>query len=128
MREFNAAALATIGGYLITGTLLFLARRAIFGKETHWSNSLKMMDLWVGSVERLTAMVIFAHAPKYIAAFIGGWVALKFAANWQRKPTKTDESLIALTGSVISMAIALLAGNILNPNAAATFGRIANGP
>jgi len=127
MRELGAVVLATVGGFIIAGVLLYLVRKSQFGKSVRFRESFKVLDLWVGSVERLTAMVIFAHAPAYIAGFIGGWVTLKFAANWQRKPTKTSQSLIALTGSAISMAIALLAGSILNPPAVANFLRIANG-
>ena len=50
--------------------------------------------------------------PDYLAGFIGGWVALKFAANWKRQGLDADDnvtrgSLLALVGSVISFAVAI---------------------
>ena len=59
-------------------------------------------------------------APAYVAAFIGAWIALKIAANWQRVPNKQETrqgTLIALLGNVYSFAFAIACGAWANPNA-----------
>jgi hypothetical protein len=58
-------------------------------------------------------------APKYVPVFIGGWIVLKFAANWERRtePKANQASLVALVGSVLSFSAAILAGLIVNPDA-----------
>ena len=55
--------------------------------------------------ERAVATTLVAFAPSYLATFIGGWVALKFAANWKRQsdndPASAQGSLLFLIGNVV---------------------------
>src|SRR5437762_11747770 len=62
-----------------------------------------------GELLRLhVSLVIFA--PKYVGPFIGAWVVLKIAANWQReKNTEATRlgTLLALVGNVFSFTVAI---------------------
>jgi hypothetical protein len=81
------------------------------------------LDLWVGGTERAVATTLIFYAPKYLAAFIGGWVVLKFALGWQRERTGrmhvpevvVTHSFLALGGNVISFAIAVVVGVLFHP-------------
>jgi hypothetical protein len=79
------------------------------------------LDLWVGGLERAVATTLVFYAPKYLAAFIGGWIVLKFALGWQRDtgarvPEETvTRSFLALGGNVISFAIAVVVGVLFHP-------------
>ena len=83
------------------------------------------LDLWIGSLERATATTLVFYAPKYLAAFIGGWVVLKFALGWQRQgagrariPEEVvTRSFLSLGGNVISFAIAIVVGVLAHPDA-----------
>jgi hypothetical protein len=73
-----------------------------------------------GAVERAVALTLVLWAPPYLPSFIGGWVLLKFAIGWQRE--KHDDevakgSFLALIGNVLSFAIAIGVGVLLNPEA-----------
>ena len=82
-------------------------------------------ELWLGSVERLVAAAMFVWHVSYLGAFIGAWVALKLAANWQRLKSTSDEvrkgTLMALIGNVFSFAFAIAVGCWLNPTAITFF-------
>jgi hypothetical protein len=80
----------------------------------------RALDFWIGSTERTVATTLVIMAPAYVAAFIGAWIALKIAANWQRVPNKQETrqgTLIALLGNVYSFAFAIACGAWANPNA-----------
>jgi hypothetical protein len=81
------------------------------------------LDLWVGGTERAVATTLVFYGPKYLAAFIGGWVLLKFALGWQRQGTGrsrlpeevVSRSFLSLGGNAISFAIAVVVGVLLHP-------------
>jgi hypothetical protein len=89
-------------------------------KEWRSASFAEWLDLLVGATERFVALTLVICAPPYLPAFIGGWVALKFALGWQRE-ARGDEvqrgSLLAMIGNVLSFAIAVGVGLALNPKA-----------
>ncbi len=76
------------------------------------------LDQALGFTERFVAVSLILIAPRHVAFFIAGWVALKFAANWKRKEGSSPwekkrnarYSLIALIGSAASFAVAVAVG------------------
>jgi hypothetical protein len=73
-----------------------------------------------GAVERAVALTLVLLAPAYLPSFIGGWVLLKFAIGWQRQRNGDEVargSFLALIGNVLSFAIAIWVGVLLNPKA-----------
>ena len=105
-----------IGFILVGGCLKFMRWTAGIPRPTF-----KPVDFWVGTTERLVAMALLCHAPQYLAAFIGGWIALKFAANWKRLDNKTDPtvaqgSLLSFVGNVVSFSFAIVVGAYLCPD------------
>jgi len=46
------------------------------------------LSLAIGSSERVIALALWLHATSLLAPFIGAWITLKFAANWQRRDSK----------------------------------------
>jgi hypothetical protein len=95
-------------------------RRTVKSTLGFW-DSFTWSDFWIGGAERAVATTLVVFAPSYLAGFIGGWVALKFAANWKRQPDRGTETalggLLFLVGNVISFSIAVTAGLPLNPAA-----------
>jgi hypothetical protein len=74
----------------------------------------------IGVTERYVALTLVLLAPSYLASFIGGWVLLKFALGWQRESKNGEvltDSMLAMIGNVLSLAIAIAAGIVLNPTA-----------
>jgi hypothetical protein len=59
------------------------------------------------------------------SAFIGGWVALKFAVGWQRYAGEAEAggAMVALIGNVISFAVAIAIGLTVNPSALETWAK-----
>jgi len=112
-------------GWLIAGSAVYLMRLTITpladGRKTP-RDSFRLLDLWVGGVERAVATTLILLAPRYLPGFIGGWVVLKFAANWQRRPYEAavaEGSLVSLVGSVLSFTVAIAAGLLVRPDALA---------
>jgi hypothetical protein len=114
-------AFLAIGGWLIVGACLWFMRKTVLEKQLKARDSFRAIDFWVGTAERFVATSLVVACSPYLPAFIGGWVTLKFAANWKRVDNKKAEvsegTLMALIGSVISFAIAIYVGIIINPNA-----------
>ncbi len=85
----------------------------------------KTSELWgdwsvffIGATERAVALALVLTAPPYLPAFVGGWILLKFALDWQRAEKGDDvmtDSMLAMVGNVLSFAVAIGAGIILNP-------------
>jgi hypothetical protein len=80
-------AASVIGGFLVVGACLWVVWQAV----GEW-NALRgkyepfaPLDFFVGGTERCVATTLVLLAPNYLAPFIGGWIALKFAANWKRQ-------------------------------------------
>ena len=74
---------------------------------------------FLGGTECGVALTLVLLAPSYLAAFISGWVALKFALGWQREENKSEVltgSMLSLIGNVISFAIAIAVGVLLYPD------------
>jgi hypothetical protein len=112
-----------VGNYVVAYSMLLM--RWLVGLDTHpiveWSGFL------IGLTERAVALTLVVWAPRYLAAFIAGWVLLKFAIGWQRTPLNPKValgSLLALIGNVISFAIAIAGGLYLNDEALKYFGAL----
>ena len=81
------------------------------------------LDWSLGVLERAIATALTICAPAMLGPFIGGWVALKFAANWHTRKEGGNEDflakhrLVAMVGSAVSFAIAILAGLFIYPHA-----------
>ena len=114
-------------GYVIVGLCLYGMRKTALRGPFKIREFFKWLDLWVGCAERFVATTLLAFAPAYLAAFIGGWVGLKFAAGWHRekssKGTITQTRLLALVGSILSFVIAIAAGLIIKPDALTYFAK-----
>jgi len=95
-------------------------RRATLKRRLEFSDLWELSVFFIGVTERAVALTLVLWAPPYLPTFIGGWVALKFALGWQRE-RKTSEaltaSMLALIGNVLSFAIAIGVGVVLNPEA-----------
>jgi hypothetical protein len=102
-------------GWLVAGIGVYLMRRSIGYPREFF----RPLDIYVGGCERIVVTTLVMFAPKYVPVFIGGWIVLKFAANWERRtePKANQASLVALVGSVLSFSAAILAGLIVNPDA-----------
>ena len=121
-----AYAFSIIGGGFIAGPVVKHLRRQIERGRDPEPRVLSL-DWLLGGIERtiVTTMVIFT--PPLVPVFIGGWVALKFAANWQaRMPDPNDKEdqqivgrkrLTFLVGSAISISVAILAGLLVSRHA-----------
>jgi hypothetical protein len=68
-----------VGGYFIVAWIMRFLRWRL--RHPDKGNEL---DFWLGSTERAVATTLVILAPKYVGPFIGAWIALKMAANWQR--------------------------------------------
>jgi hypothetical protein len=113
----GAYVLSVLGGYVLVGTCMYLMRRTV-GLERPF---FEWLDLYVGGTERLVATTLVILAPSYLPAFIGGWVVLKLASNWQRLPGENPKvrkgNLLALIGSVLSFTVAIGFGLLIHPEA-----------
>jgi hypothetical protein len=117
-----AIILLTILGWGLVGALMRVMRWHV-GVST--KESWGAMDLWLGSAERLVAATLFALCVPALPAFIGGWIALKFAANWNRIKSEQNAvrkgALMAMIGSVASFTLAIVGGYLINPQAISCF-------
>ncbi|WP_271079488.1 hypothetical protein [Aurantiacibacter sp. MUD61] len=79
----------------------------------------RMMTFYVGGVERMITLTLVLWAPAQLPLFIGGWIALKMAANWQRQKgaDAAQGNLLALVGNALSFSIPIAVGVWLNPTA-----------
>ena len=116
---------STLGGYVITATVLYVISCTI-GTKRKFS---KWLDFWLGTTERAVATTLVIWAPSLIAGFVGGWVTLKFAANWQRQPDDDarQRGLLFLIGNVISFSVAVGAGIFVHPESLSTWSNLIGG-
>jgi hypothetical protein len=116
MKVVGAYLLACVGGWFVDAVCLYFIRWLVLKRGPFIDGSV----IIVGVTERAVALTLVLFAPPYLASFIGGWVLLKFAIGWQREK-HSDEvakgSFVALIGNVISFAIAIAIGVVLNPDA-----------
>jgi len=114
--QYAAFLISIIGGLIVVTAVIKLMRLTTGHKDP----AIEWSVVWVGTTERIVTTALVIWAPKYVASFIGAWMAMKLAANWQReKNTKETRlgTMLALVGNVVSFAVAILAGLIANPNA-----------
>ena len=104
---------ALLGDWLAENSVRLLREKA---KLKHEKNELVF---WLGATERAAATTLVVFAPSYLPAFIGGWVALKFAVGWQRynEPAEAGRAMIALIANVISFAVAIGMGLVVDHSA-----------
>ena len=57
-------------GWPIVGGVLWLIRKTIGHKDA--SYSLRVIDFWIGTTERIIAMSLVVWKPETLASFIGG--------------------------------------------------------
>src|SRR3954447_9830479 len=72
--------IAIVVGFLLVGAAVHAMRLTCGIKR----KSFKWIDFWMGGTERAVALTLVLLAPLYLPAFVGGWIGLKFAANWKR--------------------------------------------
>jgi hypothetical protein len=91
-------------GFFVVGILMMFIR---WTADTQKRQSLRPIDFWLGTAERYVTMALFAT--DHLPAFIGAWVALKFAANWRRRTGEpaSEGSMIFLIGNVLSFGFAI---------------------
>src|SRR6478672_2706685 len=78
----GAYVLSVIVGHFVAGEGMQLMRKVAtpcLPRKRKW------IDVFLGSTERAIATTLVIGAPSQLSLFIGGWVALKMAVNWQRK-------------------------------------------
>jgi hypothetical protein len=104
-----------VGYVIVAGILHFLRWRL---QHPDKANEL---DFWLGGTERTVATALVIWAPGYVGPFIGAWVALKMAANWQRLKSQSaavrQGTLLALLGNAFSFTIAIGVGVYFNRHA-----------
>jgi|GEM_PF-3098424 len=108
-----------IGAHFITGVLMWCMRWTMGMTGKAW----RMMTFYVGGIERMITLTLVLWAPAQVPLFIGGWIALKMAANWQRQkgPEAAQGNLLALVGNALSFSIPIAVGLWLNPTALAAW-------
>lgn len=113
--------LSIFGGWLICGPALWVMYKSIGQSRAVFA----WISFWVGAAERAVATTLVILAPGVLAPFVGGWIVLKIAANWQRRTGEqhSEGHLLALVGSVISFSIAIGAGLCLHPEALQTWAK-----
>lgn len=107
--------LSIIGGHIAVVSLINVIRTI-----ARQPDKSKALDFCIGGTERAVATTLVIMAPGYVAPFIGAWVALKIAANWERLGSTAfarQGTLIALLGNVYSFAVAIAVGVWVNPHA-----------
>ncbi len=114
------------GGWIIVGAILALMRASIkkdyppADQRDSEKSSWRIVDLWLGGIERFIAMTLVIHAPPLLAPFIGWWTALKFASNWgwpNRKKNAAGSNFVFLVGTAISFGLAIWVGLCFNQEA-----------
>ena len=113
-----AYSVSIFGGWLVAGAFVYVMRLTI----DHPRQFFRWIDLWVGGAERAVATTLVILAPHLLPPFVGGWVTLKLAVNWQRQKSNGAEqiALVAMVGSVISFTVAVVAALIAKPTALQT--------
>lgn len=103
----GACLLSWVGGHYLAKWSVLLLRNKV---GIHRDQS--PIVLWLGGTERIVTTTLVIFAPSYVPAFIGGWIALKFALGWKRYagPDAKPSGIIAMIGNVISFAVAIAAG------------------
>jgi hypothetical protein len=102
-------------GWLIVGAILWLIRKTIDSKDAPFS--LRAIDFWLGTTERVIAMCLAIWQPETLPAFIGAWTAAKIAANWGKMKSEDEYvrtgQLVALIGSALSFGLAIIGAALL---------------
>lgn len=84
-------------------------------------DSIRFPPWLLGAVERLFFTVLVGLNVSGTAPTIIAWLALKLAINWNNPawgetPARITIAFIALTGGVVSLVFAVVAGSIANGN------------
>lgn len=116
-----------LGGFIITGPLVYIMRKTSgidSGKEGNlyqFSNIYGWSIFWLGATERGIATTLFIFAPPQLPLFIAGWSAAKIAAGWGRHSDIKYAAghMSALIGTAWSFCIAIGAGYWVYPGALA---------
>jgi hypothetical protein len=112
------------GGGILARYAVIALKRSIDEKYDPKESRLALLDWSVGLAERAIVTTLVIWAPTTTVAFIGGWMALKFAANWDKREATGDfnaqqsmarHRLAGLVGSAISLAVAIAAGLSAHP-------------
>jgi hypothetical protein len=121
-------AAAIIAPNIVIGPILGLLRlSSITSPENNFQRWLRYSFGWltlaVGVTERAFALTLFICAPSALLPFIGGWMALKYAARWHEiyGERGRKETLIALVGTAWSFAIAIAAAYYIHPQSLGYF-------
>lgn len=105
-----------VGGVVTGGLLAGLRRGATLGPKPKLKQP--RVPAWItGAVERFVFSVLVALNVSGVAPAMVGWLALKMAANWNRKdlddnPKARGFALSALLAGLVSMLFATVGGLI----------------
>jgi hypothetical protein len=75
----------------------------------------------IGILERAICTTLVIWTPSLVPGFVGGWITLKFAANWKMRHEGDPEMdarnrLASLVGMVISFTVAIACGLFAHPS------------
>src|SRR2546428_461340 len=108
---------ALVGGSIVVPLFLYSVR-GMLGLGEKPKENIKRVPPWLtGAVERLAFAVFVGLELRGTATAMMGWLAIKLAANWNRKDMERVDaarpfSFTALLAGLISMVFAALGGMI----------------
>lgn len=120
-----AYSFSLLGGQFLAREWVVLLKRQINKSYDPKSARLALLDWSVGFLERGIVTTLVIWAPSLTGPFVGGWMALKFAANWDKREVGGEfeaqqdvarSRLIGLVGSVVSLGVAIGAGVAAHPH------------
>lgn len=120
----SAYLVSIVLGAIVVSLVVYLFHTHVLGFTRPWWRSI---DMTIGCLERTISTTLVIWTPPLLPPFIGGWIALKFAANWGRSKEEhqtggvrgdtVNGSLVFLIGNALSFSIAIGAGLLVNPEA-----------
>jgi hypothetical protein len=113
-----------IGGHFIAGFSVIYLKRSIDSTYDPKTSRNTAIDWSIGIIERGITTTLVIWAPSLAGPFIGGWIALKFAANWDKRAVAGDDiaqqniarhRLVGIVGSCVSLIVAVAVALIIHP-------------
>jgi hypothetical protein len=107
--------ISVIGGIFAVPIFLYLMRLVSLRCPRGFCETFEPTAVVTGIIERFIATTLYIYGAHAVEVFIGGWMALKLAANWQRVPFISERhgdevrtsTIISLLGNAISFIFAI---------------------